>query len=852
MRRATSKLQYLLIALLFLFWNYTSFAQNENQVSLQLIIEAIENEHDVRISYASNTIKNISLIPPAENLSLDATLNYLNTNTPLVFTKINSRYITVVLKTDETTRCGKIHDISNGSSLEGATIQANNGKYATISDAKGMFYIPDTIEVETLTISYVGYETISFSAKKLTSTCTTILLIPSVTELNYITLNTLFTKGIEKELDGSININTDNFGLLPGQIENDVLQISQVLPGVESVDETISNINIRGGTQDENLILWDDIKMYQNGHFFGLISAFNPDLTKKVTIYKNGTPAQYGESVSGVIAMQSKNTVSDIFSGGVGFNLINGSAFIDVPVSEKLSIQVSGRRSINNVLETPVYKTYSERIFQDSEITNVVNNSSGATVIANEDFSFFDFSTKLLWDISKKDKVRLNFLTIDNQLDFTENLEGSPQSTTSKLGQQSSVGGVSWNRTWNNSLETTALAYGSFYLLDGLNKDVFTTQEQLQENEVLETGVKLKANFKLSEKNTIQGGYHFSETGIANTQDVNLPRFRSYEKNVLRTHAVFGNLKYAPNGKQTIINSGLRVNYFDKFSKFIFEPRLSLHQKLGSGFALEALGEFKSQTTTQRIDFESDFLGVEKRRWILTNDKDIPVIESKQVSLGFVYNKNKWFVNAEGFYKQVSGITTTNQGFQNQFQFVRATGSYTVSGAEFVLNKKFKSFSTWFSYLYLKNDFEFKELIPSSFPNNLDIRHSATIAGSYSFKDLKIALGFNWHSGKPYTIPLIGDEIVIIDNLQTIQYDRPNAERLPDYFRADLSVEYLWKISSGIDAKINVAIINLLNTKNTLNVKYAVDTNDTGETRINQIEEISLGLTPNFSLQMLF
>ncbi len=87
------------------------------------------------------------------------------------------------------------------------------------------------------------------------------------------------------------------------------------------------------------------------------------------------------------------------------------------------------------------------------------------------------------------------------------------------------------------------MAYGTYYLLDAIHKDIFTTQEQIQKNEVLETGVKLDANIELSQSLKLQTGYHFSEIGIANTQDVNLPRFRDYEKNVLRTHAIFAGLK---------------------------------------------------------------------------------------------------------------------------------------------------------------------------------------------------------------------------------------------------------------------------------------------------------------------
>ena len=90
-------------------------------------------------------------------------------------------------------------------------------------------------------------------------------------------------------------------GILPGLIEADVLQVMQQIPGINSVNESVSSINARGGTHDQNLFLWNGIKMYQTGHFFGLISVFNPNLAHTISIIKSGSSAFYGESVSSVV-----------------------------------------------------------------------------------------------------------------------------------------------------------------------------------------------------------------------------------------------------------------------------------------------------------------------------------------------------------------------------------------------------------------------------------------------------------------------------------------------------------------------------------------------------------------------
>ncbi|MFK5983761.1 MAG: TonB-dependent receptor plug domain-containing protein [Flavobacteriaceae bacterium] len=846
--------KYLLFIFFFTLGICNFYGQiTSEEIPLTTLLSEAEQKFEIRFTYAPDNIEGQYLIPPPKSFSLSETLNYFNKNTSLLFTQINNRFITVVLKNENHFLCGIIINEFTGELLEGASVSVIKGKYTTTTNAEGKFNIPTNLKDSKIKISYVGYKEIILPIASLEkNNCKQILIQLTIDELDQVFITNYFTKGIEKQFNGSTTIATKQFGLLPGQIENDVLQIIQVIPGVESVDETISNINIRGGTHDENLILWDDIKMYQNGHFFGLISAFNPDITKNVTVYKNGTPSRYGEGVSGVIDMKSKNSLTNKINGGAGFNLINASAFLSIPITENLGVQVSGRSSINQLFESSVYTSYADRIFQDTEITNVQSTTNNTLISSDEDFNFFDFSAKILWDFTEKDQLRINYLVMENSLDFTEVINETDQSKTSTLEQESVVGGISWKRNWSQKLETTAFAYGSSYLLNSINKDIFTTQEVLQENEVLETGIKLDATVALSEKINLQTGYHFLETGVANTQDVNLPRFRSYEKKVIQSHIAFGNIEYTPNGNRTVINAGFRLNYFPKFSEFLIEPRLNIHQKIGNGFAVEVLGEFKNQTTTHRIDFQSDFLGVEKRRWVLANEEDTPIIKSKQGSIGFLYNKKNWLLNLEGFYKKVEGITTSNQGFQNQFQFIKSTGSYQVKGVEFTLNKKINAFSAWLSYIYSKNDYTFNELSPSEFSNNLDIRHSVNLASSYNYRNLKVALGFNWHSGKPYTIPLKENEIIEIDSEKIINYDLPNTERLPDYLRANISAEYRWKFSDKIETKFNLALLNIFNNKNTLNIRYAIITDENGNSQVSKIEEFSLGFTPNLSIQVLF
>ncbi|RKE90902.1 TonB-dependent receptor plug domain-containing protein [Ichthyenterobacterium magnum] len=666
-------------------------------------------------------------------------------------------------------------------------------------------------------------------------------------KLEEIIITNYLTKGIFKKSDGKIVIETEKFGILPGLIEPDILQTIQALPGILSVDETVSNINVRGGTHDQNLILWDGIKMHQSGHFFGLVSAFNPYLTKSVNVSKNGTSVKYGDGVSSVIDIQQSNNLDQEAKAGAGFNLIHADGFAKIPLNNKTELQVSARRSITDFIFTPTYDQYLQRVFQDSDFSNN-QQSTNNIVSSNEEFYFYDIATKFLYDITDTDQLRFNFLTINNNLSYDQkSIENNTDNVfKNKLIQNNLVSSIEYLKYWNSTLTTTAQVYLSNYDLNATNFDVINAQRLNQENEVKDLGIKINATNHVDENLKLHGGYQFNEVIVSNIEDVNTPSFRSVVKEVNRTHSIYGEAEFTSANKNTYARIGIRTNYIEKFSEFFTEPRLSVSHKLDNNFRLEFLAEFKSQTTSQIIDLQNDFLGIEKRRWILSNnDDDVPIIKSQQGAVGIHYNKNKLLISAEAFIKNVEGITTRSQGFQNQFQFVNAIGKYQVKGIDFLINKQFKTISTWLSYSFSKNDYKFDNLNNgNSFANNLDIRHALTFAGTYTLDDLKLALGVNWHSGKPTTTPLENQNTTT--NL--IEYNTPNNERLKDYLRTDLSATYELQFSKTVDASIGVSIWNLLDKKNSINTYYVTDDDNT----INKVENRSLGITPNVSFRVKF
>lgn len=829
-----------MILILFLFYQlFYAQVEKEGQPLVQ-IIEQLEKRFQCNFSYADKNIENVFVAIPNNLNTLDEILAYLKKNTGLNYVRLTNNFISISTQNKKISICGYIADTETKEMISGATIQSRN--MATISDEKGFFELRNIMVGDTILVKHLSYQTASFNTSLfIDNNCEALYLAINTEQMNEIIIRNYLTKGISKSTDGSYKINYKNFGILPGLIEPDVLQTIQALPGILSVDETVSNINIRGGSHNENLILWDGIKMYQSGHFFGLISAFNPHLTKNVELIKNGTSATYTDGVSGTILMHTDDLLTKDLRAEIGLNLINADAFVDIPVGNASSVQISARKSISEWIHTATYQKYFDKTFQNTEVVKNLDRSNNS----DEEFSFYDLNVRWLSQISENDLLKVNLLSFGNEISFLENvtIRDEEISRESNASQNNLAAGVSYKRVWNDRFSTDIEFYITAYGLESINFDILNQQRLIQENKVLEESFKLDTKYLLTPHLAMINGYQFTETGITNIQDVNNPIFRSEIKEVIRSHAVYSQLNFQSKKTDTHLNAGLRLNYIQKFDTFLLEPRMSFSQQFSDNLAVEVLGEIKHQTTTQIIQFQNDFLGVENRRWILVNDDDIPIIKSKQLSTGLHYNNKGWLISSEGYYKRVHGITTQSQGFQNQYQFAKTDGYYTVFGAEFLINKHIDNFSTWLSYSYADNMYTFEDLEDSEFPNNLDIRHAITLASSYTLKGLKVSAGLNWHSGKPSTEPIYSDTV----EDERIRYEPANSSRLSDYMRVDISAQYAFNIGKNTRAYTGVSIWNLFNTENVINKYYR-----RSNSGVNEIKQYSLAITPNASFRLVF
>jgi len=833
-----------LFSSLFLFFFMLSYAQQEEgALPLKTILEKIEIQNNIKFNYIVEEVIVVTIIPPKTTLPLFEKLKYIESKTGLKIKKINSTYYSVFnnQKLDKPL-CGTLVDIETKLPVESATIKIQNTDITVFSDEKGYFEIP-IITPNSIEISHINFEKKVVPFKELyVSDCPKIELKMVVLKLDQVLTKHYLTTGIYKKNDGSIEIKPAKFGILPGLIETDLLQTMQQIPGINSVDETVSNINVRGGTHDQNLFLWNGIRMFQTGHFFGLISAFNPSLAQTISVTKNGTSAFFGESVSSLIDISSHSKSIEKTSSSISSNLISAEFYTRIKATKKAALTISGRRSLTDFFSTPTYRNYRNRVFQNTVVTNL-NSNQTIDINTREKFFFYDFTTQYLQKIGTKNELSADIIIIKNSLFLTQSI--SEAKKNSNLGQENLGVTLNWTTNWNKDNSTQFRFYVSKYSLVSKNEVVQSNQILDQENKVLDLGFQIRNSHQISQSFTFNNGYQFNEIGVTNFDKINLPSFYRKTVQVLRSHSFIGEGIFESENKNTFAKIGLRGTYFDTFEILLLEPSIQFSQALNENLHLEILAEQKNQTLSQIIDLQQDFLGIEKRRWTLANDTTHPIQKSKQFSFGLTYKKNNWLITLDNFYKKITGISTSNQGFQNQFEFVKTNGDYQVLGSEFLIQKNFGKFYTWISYSYNDNKYFFDALQPAEFINNYQLRHAVSWAGIYEWNSIKFALGSKWHTGKPITTP----QSTTLNSDNQIVYNSPNNSKLKDFLQLNFSASKDWKISDKMGFKTNISLLNILNTNNSINRSYRINNS---ENTIESLNTYALGLTPNINMKLSF
>lgn len=825
--------------------------------SIKQILTGLEEQFDVKFAYNATVIQRKNVSINLKSATLPDVISNIERQVKLTFTPIDDRYYSVTRSPFDF--CGYLIDGDDRLLIEGASVVNTSKNTGVVSNEKGFFTLTNVRESDSLEISFLGYKRIPLEGSDVASgKCTTFNMFSESSMLGEVVLLDYIGSGISRQQDGSITFRPNNSEILSGLAEPDILQNIQLLPGIDSPTENASDINIRGGTPDQNLILLDGIKIYSTDHFYGTISVFNPHVIKEVNVYRSGVKAKYGDRIAGVIDMHMEDEVPDKLAVGVGLNLTHFEANVQIPIRKSIGAIASFRNSISNYVDSPTFGKYASKIFQGSNIENDAEYFETNPKDNRTDFGFSDVNLKFIADVSEKNKIEVTGLFTENKLDYFFKVINVDRPYKIESETQNSGVSLNWTSEWNTKLTTTVQAYNSHYKTKYFaQNDLFgTNYEAEKKNDIEETGIKIGVDIKLSNIVTLGSGYQYFSNRVSyllrDVVDVDTESI--FDSDVYNaTNAGFIELSYKRDKLRADV--GLRSNYYSRFKKNVFEPRFYSEYNFQNGFRIKGSVEVKNQSLSQIVEFISIDLGLESQIWILGDNEFFPLLNSKQFSLGGLYSKKGWKVDIDGYLKYSNGLTILGRGI-NLTESEFSSGKSTIRGIDILLKKRVGNYSAWLGYTYSKTEYKFDTANDGrTFNANNDITNSLTLSQFFEWRNFQFSLGYKYRTGIPF-IPALG--IIGEVGFESIEFGDFNSKRLPDYKRLDFSTIYNFNFSKNkkTKGKFGISLLNILDSKNIIDRKYERFSNifPSGEvvTGITEIDKVGLTFTPNAFIRVDF
>ncbi len=791
---------------------------------------------------------------------------------------------------------GKIINAKDKQPIPGATIAVYSTKKGTYTNENGFFSIELPNDTVTLLISNVGFKSAIQKINPTEDLTTfTIKLEEDIKELDAVTVvgEKERIARISTDKVSSVKMSPKLVSKLPNMGEVDVMRSFQLLPGVSATNETSAGLYVRGGTPDQNLIIFDGMTIYYVDHFYGFFSAFNANTIDDIELLKGGFPAKYGGRISSIMEIAGKPADMEKINGTANLSLLSANAAIELPlVKDRLSLQFAMRRSYTDIIRSGLYN----KIFDlyNNSTSNSGNNISQPSIFrggmgnfnqqtTQPSFYFYDLNSKLSYKISNKHSVSFSFYSgkdnLDNSSSSTlpsfrgpgvQDTSGNSSSMNNKdIASWGNTGmSMRWNADWNTHINSSILlSYSDYFSNRDQNtsqsntnsssstSNLSSTQSTLESNNVKDYSLRLRNQLTLTEYNIMEFGLESTFNNITYSLVYNDTSTMVNSRNKGNLSAIYVQDKMIFLDNKAEINYGVRGSYQNLTSKLYYEPRISLIFEIVNGLKLKAAWGRYYQFCTRII--REDVLQGSKDFWLLADGKTIPVSSAIHYIAGASYETGSYLFNIEAYYKNMAGLTeysfrTTNsfrrdQNVTSQELFYKGTGY--AKGIEFMIQKKYGLNTGWIAYTLSEVKNTFPDLnYGNSFYADHDQTHELKVVYCRRIKNWDFSATFVYATGKPYTAPESRYQVSLLDR-STFTYwhvSDKNSLRLPDYQKMDIAVNYNWQ-GKVIDKIFTLSIFNALNHTNIWYKKYQISNSDITVTDVKY-----LGFTPNISVTIKF
>ncbi|MFH1197521.1 MAG: TonB-dependent receptor [bacterium] len=687
---------------------------------------------------------------------------------------------------------GFVRDSLSGEALIYANVFIKEAKIGVTTNDKGYYFIPSIPVNKTYTVlfTYMGYESRSFSVSFESDKITEL-------DVNLLTED-IVLQAFEKVGEKIIRENETDLGLqrisikqlesLPKGVETDIFRSLQYVTGVQSTGDISARYYVRGGASNQNLVLLNGSTIYNPFHALGLFSVIDPEMINSIEFYKGGYTAEFGDRLSSVLKVITKDGNRNRFSASASSSYLTGKVSVEGPLPSG-SFILTGRKSYRNEIM---------KKFLDEK---------------SPPFDFYDVSYKINFsdpNFIKGSRFELHGFISNDNLD-----DENP--TREDFNWSNNILGFKWFQVYDNP----------FYSEFDVSASSFQgkvipnySESNPRENKLEDVSLKMDFTYLWDSKDEMRVGmsiktiktklYQINQRGIVTDLFDQSANFSMYVKYKLLQFESLG------------IDLGSRINLIglSEGGSSILEPRASFtYQFMPQLVFKAACGSYLQELTT--ISDESEVISLFEP-WIITPNYIKPA-----TAVHYTFGvETKFFdnlsVDVEGYYKKIDNFPALNDEKRYDTDPDLLAGKGDSYGWEFAL--KYELDRLKFSAAYTLS-WAYKEVNGWVYLPKYDSRHNINLSLEYNIgAGWQASVVWVYNSGLPFT-QLLGyyDKLFLTNIASPIIYnqyfspyqllDSKNLGRLPVYHRLDLNLSKKFDFNF-IRIELDFNIINAYDRKN--------------------------------------
>ena len=796
--------------------------------------------------------------------SLPEKIDFILSDTPFEFKLLEENILIYLPEKKEIQLCGRVLNVLDKSPLPFANVLVEGQQKGTQSDVDGRFELSlEAYKNQSFQVSYVGFETKLLKLRDWPEDdC---LMISLEIDQNLygeeIIVRDYLAKGIEEgDAYSSINLNYDFLTKNYSNQEHDILKTVQLIPGITSTDESATNLVIRGATPDHNLILWEDVTLYDPGHIFGMISSINPFIVDNVQVFKGVFDSSYDNRIGGVVDISLPDSVVTNTNIGAGISMTAGNFFIEQPIiKNKLSLLVSGRKTIFDFFRSPTLNRYTQKVFQTSRIEENKMDEEEGYLTTEETLDFYDWNIKILAQPIEKLRLKTSIFKSDNFYNyfsfFDDDFSAVDYLSTENWASSSSAD-YQWNDFHNSDVKLSFSRYTNDYEFELLEDEALFFHSS-NSNSITDFRFGIAHQYQNLKGLKFSVGYQYDSKEVSfSLLERNRNELEYFETEVDR--GIFHNIYHSVSFQKDnlAVDWGLRVVNHAQTSSWLLSPRLNFQVKINPSLKFKFSGGILHQFISKLFAFNENGLTGSNNLWILNTFDGGPFLESRKVSFGVIFNQNGWLVDVDGYFNKTDGILGLTTSLQNSFE-IDGTGSGRTRGVDILLQKRIKQYQFNLNYALSKNEYFFLAVEDDYFPAPNNQLHRLSIVNQLKIKHWQFSTTYQFKSGLPFNQPngliIEGYDDEDEMNYYTLDYNSINGQSLRDYHRLDVGVTYKRKLfNEKVNTEISFSILNLFNRDNLFSRDYFLNDESAPELDVLFFQRSLLRRTPLFMCRVEF